>query len=190
MAIALLSSCQKSLRPEKYVNRINTDENLVIEQAGENFTYEAMFRPDDFMALLSFGNESINKEHFYAQKKSYGDNINFQFRIHTKDKNREALKAGLLNKADYFQRLNHLSEGVQRDFKILLGSDTLLCQMVHFERTYSMRPYVNLLLSFPCTPKQKKQDFTLLYNDLLFDGTSQKFVYQQSKINQCPKLKL
>ena len=101
----------------------------------------------------------------------------------------EFLRTGISDISQYHRRLEYYTSHVQRDLKLVVGSDTLDCSLSHFERTYGVAPYNTLVLAFD-GGQESEEGFSLIYDDRVLGLGRTKFTIDQKDLDRLPTLKL
>ncbi|MCH2236141.1 MAG: hypothetical protein MK078_18055 [Crocinitomicaceae bacterium] len=82
----------------------------------------------------------------------------------------DELKQDILKKnfkEGYEEAVSYLAFGVENDFQLISGVDTLKSNYAQYERTFHLAPYERVLVSF--SGANFTEDFELIYNDILFN---------------------
>jgi hypothetical protein len=168
----------EKLCPVGYVEWIEDKTNgIKIEKTIEGFTYSVMYKPVEYVALLDLKKASVAKQELQNKIEEYNGLQYYTFKITTPDEG-ELLKKKLTNTNDYYSRIQYYSFEMQKDLKLIEGTDTLDCVLFHFERTYGVSPDITFVVGFPLT--ENKFDKTLLYDEKIF-GAGKIFLTVQSK---------
>lgn len=161
-----------------------------------------LYLPINFLILLFLiscanenrsGNESFDglNESTLAQKKindlgfevrlmeitsgngSGRQDISLLLRVKNLRDNLPPIKYNLQNDAEFGERINYFSFGIQRDLKLVLEGDTIACSMHHFVRKYDLAPYLDIVAVFPVKTalfqSKKAVPGTFIYNDRIFN---------------------
>lgn len=88
------------------------------------------------------------------------------------------------------ERYNYLSFAMQRDIKLVEGTDTLPCKLYHFERSYDLVSYRTFVLGFEKRKENEDKDKTLILDLAYFNTGPIKLNYKATDINSVPNIKL
>jgi hypothetical protein len=190
LIISLATGCKKaSLFPVDYIRYVERPSNgLRIEKSMANVKYWAQYKSNEYILLKESRIASGNSKDFTEGIKVLSGFIYFTFNIGSSDGKRPLIELKD-NKSEYFQRLAYCNSGLQNDFLLVDGEDTLPCAMYQFERNYGLAPSNNFILGFKQKNSSTVKDKTLLYFDHLFNFGLLKFSLKASDINQIPELK-
>ena len=146
----------------------------------------------DYVVLKDFSDTAqLNSEVFKQHQKEYQNMEYFTFRIESLKEKEELLKVGLKSESDYYSRIEYFSFKAQNDFKLIRGTDTLNCNLYHYERVYGLAPYATMLLGFPAQEnKNTKQDMYLLFEDKTFKNGHIYLNIKQQDLASIPTLQL
>jgi hypothetical protein len=100
----------------------------------------------------------------------------------------DVLQFAANNTDEYYQRVEYFSFFMQKDLCLLMGVDTILCKLFHFERNYGTAPYVDFMLGFESTAN-KNVDRILLYDDKVYTQSTIRLTIPFNHIQNIPKLK-
>jgi hypothetical protein len=189
----LFEGCtKKELSPSDYMHWIEDSSNglkQVQEMGGYEFT--AQFRPSEFQALQELRDSIPDKTLLEKTTGNYKNTYYFIFKMATEDHDKDILKAGISSPNEYYGRLQYFISGLQNDFKLAAGKDTLACSLCNFERTYSVSPYSNFVLAFD-RPKNDTgtKDLVLYYQDRVFGGGRLSFRFDKKDLDHIPQIQL
>lgn len=188
-----------TLAPDEYVKWIeNNDNGIKVAKKIGDFTYAALFKPYEYVALTELKKDSINKKNV-QQKINECDGLQyFTFRISAENQKEELLKVNLNSEQDYYSRIEYFSFKMQNDLKLIDGKDTLDCALFHFERVFGLAPYATFVLGFPLTREEMKitesgkknsyKNKTLLFEDRTFGAGNIYMTIKQENLNRIPEL--
>lgn len=161
-------------------------EVLQTEKKVEDYTFSALYRPVDYLALADMANEPFDEQRFKKKKEQYEGLQYFTFKISAEGQNTELLKVNLKSKDDYYKRIEYFSFKMQNDLKLIENSDTLDCVLFHFERVYNIAPYALFTVAFP--EGNTNTDKTIFYDDNIL-GVGRIFLKVKAEnINAIPEL--
>ena len=148
LTIFCASGCGKTLEYKEYFSFYNQfEQGSFVEFMDSNCLYKLQYRPVEYMALsdLRSKRELITTENIDSiQNELAGSGYNFCIRIFSKD------DSPILDEADvsYYQNISQLTS----DFPLLVygltaTGDTAYCRFSHFERSYNLQPFVQILFN-------------------------------------------
>ncbi len=173
--------CSKGIDYKKYLVWYESDQNpLHKTQTMGDIEYTCTYMVTDYFRAreLASGN---NPDKGQQDESEY-----YKLNIKIKD-NSEPLTYHLKNKSESYERINYLVSNVKDDILLLTSTDTLSCQMHHYERVYHVGNTLSVLFIFDKTNEQKER--TIAFNDKLFNNDLITFTFTQDEINSVPKLK-
>lgn len=177
------------LSVEDYRQWVEKEDNatLVQDKTMGDLVFSAKYKPRSYMAMLQSGSTQISPLRLRAVEDSLKGYEYFTFKIAHPNHNTELLKLNLNHQNEYFGRVEYYSFGIQNDFFLICGQDTLPCALSHFERTYGLAPHATFTLSFE---GQRKEDepLTLLYNEKVFGLGLIALRFEAENLNQIPSV--
>ena len=189
--IAITVSCgpKKTLSPEKYVKWCdNPDNGLVVKKDLGQFSFTLCYTPPEYLAVKELGKRvELNSTILDSAVKEYSDLQYFTFRMGSVNEG-DFLKQEITTEQDYFDRIHYYNSQVNKDIFLVDGNDTLKCVMHHFERTYSVAPYDNLLLAFEKGKGNGSKK--MIYNDHILGTGPVIITISQEAINNIPHISL
>jgi hypothetical protein len=189
--ILLLGGCNysNSLSPDEYMNWVNdADNGLLHEQIIGEYKFIFQYYPAAYMTLkdLYTSGVEVNKDSFDSTLREY-DGLQYGiFKIGTISGNNEFLKQGVVSEQEYFDRIQYFISMVQNDIYLVSGLDTLPCKMHHFERTFSINSFDNIVLGFDAD--QKKVDKTVIFSDKVLGIGDIKFFIPNKVFTTIPQI--
>ena len=150
--------------------------------------YRICYLPAESMAYMELKNENFSQEQFKQSCKYYTDMSYFNFRIELKQGSGELLKYHLNSPQQYNDRINYMAFGMQKDVFLIQGKDTLYSGLYHFERIFEVAPYATVMLAFDNKKFKREKEFTIVFNDRLFNKGYIKYNYKSNQLIDLPKL--
>jgi hypothetical protein len=185
-----LSSCDNGKNHTEYFNYYNSfEEGSFIQVENKGLIYKLQYRNPELLALIAMrGEKSIDKKKFQEIKEDYQEGSSFSIRIFSKS-NGLILDRTTVGSDEYYKRIEMLNTEFPNLVVGVNANDTSYCQFHHFERTYNVQPFVQVLFNIP---NSNGKDFDqLLFQDLIFnDGEIVVFPDFKNYKNHLPKLKL
>ena len=164
--------------------------DLVKNKTISDVNYQIAFLPKDYLVYTELKNEDFTPEKFDAARKNYTGMTYFKFRIEVKNAGvgGELLKYKISSPAQYNARINYMSFKMQNDIFIVQGNDTLYPGMYHFERIYEIAPFATVMLAFDDKKFKPENEFTVVYNDRLFNKGFIKYNYSPKQLIDLPNI--
>ena len=192
LAILILfsASCSHTLKPVEYVHYVEDVKNgLHPIQEKQPYVFSLQYKPLDYVALEELRQAEVSSEELKKEIKSFGAMQYFTFRISTTDSTKDALKVNKASDKESTERQNYFDFYIQRDLKLIEGSDTLPCRLCHCVRGNGLTPYNDFVLAFDHPKKVVNGDLTFIYEDKILKTGTVTFLIAQSSINHIPQLK-
>ena len=127
----------------------------------------------------------VSKEDFSQIKENYLGLEYYVFRIEAPE---NVLNYQLQANETPQERLNYYAFQMQKDLQLIVGMDTLQCQLFHLEQNSGIAPYLTFSLGFE-TPKTQT-DRKFYYTDPIFRTEQIELTIKQSAIDAAPSLAL
>lgn len=172
----------------------NKDNGLKVEKNIGDLNFSALYKPYEYLAVMELKKGGLNKQVLKKKMQEYEGMYYFTFKITSMDQHQELLKKGIDTEQEYYSRLEYFSFGMQNDFKLIDGKDTLNCTLYHFERVYGLAPCATMVLGF--TPAGKhpvgklNNNVTLGYEDKLFGAGNVYMTFKEEDLKRIPAVKL
>lgn len=184
-----LSNTKTELPLEEFVKWVGDKQNdLSKSKEISEMKYHLTYVPKECMAFLELKDEAYTPEQFNNSLNSYKTMSYFNFRIELKDGKGELLKYNLTSPQQYTERINYVSFGMQKDIFLVQEKDTLLPGLYHFERIFDVAPFTTVMLAFDNEKFDPEKEFTIVYNDRLFNKGYIKYNYQPKQLIDLPNL--
>jgi hypothetical protein len=178
-----------SLPIDDYVAWIsNTDNGLNKQKEISDLEFNLSYISPENMTYLELKNEEYNTALFKQKLKDYSVMSYFNFKIKLKSAEGELLKYNLGSVGQYDYRIKHIAFNMQKDIFIVQDSDTLYPGIYHFERIYDIAPYATVMIAFDNSKFKKQNEFTIVYNDRLFNKGLIKYNYKANQLVDLPNL--
>lgn len=174
---------------DDFVSFVKNEENdLVKEKQVSDIKFRMSFMPKECLAYLELKSDTENVNKLKETIKHYEGMSYFNLRLELESGEGELLKHNLSSAMQYEARVRYLSFEIQKDIFLIQGNDTISPGMYHFERIYEVAPYATIMLAFDDAKFKKDQDFTIVYNDKLFNKGLIKYYYKQNQLIDLPKI--
>lgn len=177
---------QNKLIPSQYVSWVeNKDNGLEKKKKIDDITYVAQYRPVPYIICQEERKDDIADS---LVKRRSGELNGMQYlNLKIEVPQGELLKYKITSRAEYDERVNYFSFGMQKDIQLVDGKDTLPCVLFHYERIYDVAPYGIFLMAFP-KGKSTGADKTLIFSDNQFNKGIIKFHFDSKNIENVPQL--
>lgn len=163
-------------------NKLNKSKDI------SDIRFNLSYLPAPSMAFLELRTESYDFPKFQETCNHYEDMTYFNFKIEVIDGSGELLKYKLESPAQYDGRVKYMSFEMQKDICLVQGRDTLLPGLFHFERIFEVAPYSTVMFAFDTKKFNKDNEFTIIYNDKLFNKGFVKFNYKNKQLINLPNI--
>lgn len=150
--------------------------------------FKLSFMPAHSLAYIELKGEKYSAAVFDSVCRDYSQMSYFNLRIETPNRNGELLKYDLHNGQEYNDRITYMSFGMQRDIYLVQGNDTLYPGLYHFERIFEIAPYATVMLAFDNSKFKQENEFTIVYDDHLFDKGFLKYIFYPNQLIDLPKI--
>ncbi|HZK64304.1 MAG TPA: hypothetical protein VFC34_09170 [Puia sp.] len=179
-----------SLSPSEYVAWVrNIDNGLRKEKTIEDLTFSVQYKPYPYIVCLEEKKNTL-ADSIVKNRISGLDGMQyFDLKIALNASQGELLKYKAGNSYEYDRRVKYFAFEMQKDIRLLDGTDTLPCALFHFERTYDVAPYSTFLLGFTPGKDARSEEKTLIFYDRTFGKGTVKFTFRNIELTNIPKLK-
>lgn len=167
---------------------IDEENGLTKKKKISDIDYKIAYLPAEQMAYMELKNEPYTEEKFNSTLQNYKNMSYFNFRIELNSQSGEVLKYNLNSAQHYSERINYLAFGMQKDIFMIQNGDTLFSGLYHFERIYDLAPYATVMLAFDDKKFKKENEFSIVFNDHLFNKGYIKYNYKPNQIIDLPNL--
>lgn len=164
------------------------ENNLVKSKDISELNYKMSFVPKECMAFKELKGQEYTNEEFDEALTHYKDMSYFNFRIEVPKEQGELLKYNLSSPQQYNDRINYMSFRMQKDIILVQDNDTLFPGIFHFERIFEVAPFATVMLAFDNKKINLEKEFTIIYNDQLFNKGYIKYYYQPNLLIDLPKI--
>ena len=180
-----------SLKPMEYIKWVEDPENgFLLEKNINEFSYVALYKPGNYSTLVEMAVlEKINEEKFKEVQKTYEGMNYFTFKIACSETKDELLRYKSSSSSEYFNRLEYFSFKAQNDFNLLNGTDTIKCELFHFEGSFGLAPVLTFVIGFS-RPEKQLGPMTLIYEDRIFKNGTIKLLFPKETLSNEPELVL
>jgi hypothetical protein len=192
-ASLMCCNSKQTLNREAYIRWMNDPEcPLKNEKQIGDYTFIAQYKPIDLVALGEFSIEDLpNGVAFDSIKKEFEGMQYFVLKIGVSDASKDMLSFGISNQQEYYNRVEYFATHAQQDLYLVEGTDTLPCRLYHFERTYGVSPFNNLLIGFENNMEADNvKTKRLHFNDQALGHGMLQFNFSEKDLKNIPQLEL
>lgn len=183
-----ISTSKVALPVEGYIEYIkDTQNNLILTKTISDFSYTIQYLPSEYLALKELKSDSLTAKKIEQKLGELNELQYFVFSIQNNKSGKELLKYNLENEIEYQARLDYFSFRMQDDLKLIDGSDTLSCELFHFERTFDLSPRLVFNVAFKNPRSNGNKTFT--FNDLIFKNGEINLKFDKTTFYNIPKIK-
>lgn len=150
--------------------------------------YTLSYLPSETMAFLELRKEEYDFSKFKKTSENYSEMTYFNFKVEVINGRIELLKHQLQSASQYEARVKYMSFEMENDIYLLQGKDTLHPGLFHFERIFEVAPYATVMFAFDNQKFNKDENFTIVYNDKLFEKGFVKFNYKTKQLINVPNI--
>ncbi|PCJ64356.1 MAG: hypothetical protein COA58_13460 [Bacteroidetes bacterium] len=185
-----MASCSSGIGYKEYFNFFNQfDEGSSMVFVDGDITYSLQFRPAEFLALNHIKSDSeINADKISKTISDYEQGLNFCLRI-SSVKNEDILDLNTKDKGEYYGRIAMLNVDFPRLIAGISKKDTMRCQIHHYERTYKVQPFVQVLFNIKSN-KENLPENVVFYDDIFNEGKKIEFKNFKEYYSNLPKLNI
>lgn len=170
----LLFGCEKKfLSPKEYLGWVeNPSHGLTNSKQIGEIEYSLAFLPVNYLVLKDIGTTEVLSPALFKEKKKKKEGLQYYLlKINLLGNKGDLLHYKINNENEYYSRAEYYSFSVQSDLQLVDGHDTLPCVLFHFENNYSLTPYIQLLMGFSNTGKNRNDnDIRVIFDDKVFNN--------------------
>jgi hypothetical protein len=179
----------ETVSADEFVSWCSNEENQLSKtKTISEMMYKVIFLPPESMAYMELKTGQYDLETFRKTSESYKGMSYFNFRLELNNGNGELLKYNVNSPAHYEERIKYVSFYMEKDLYLVQGGDTIYPGLYHFERTYEVVPFLTVMLAFDNKKFDREKEFTLVYNDKLFEKGLVKFNYHHKQLIDVPQV--
>ena len=187
----LVTSCSKQeLSPMDYVKWVDDSDNgLKKSKIYKGITISAQYRPVEYQVAIEEKSHALSAEKLDSRSKQIEGMQYYLLRFALEDRSKDIMRFALSSEAEYYQRLNYCSFGMQNDIYLVQGTDTLSCKLFNAVRSYGLSPNADYLLAFEEKDASAKTERQLIVNDAVFGLGPVKFKFTEDDLNNIPHIR-
>ncbi|MCH2044427.1 MAG: hypothetical protein MK212_09960 [Saprospiraceae bacterium] len=194
MATVLYSTigCAKQeLLPSDYVVWVTDPVNgLQKEKEISPLRVEALYKPIGYIISNEKRRNEISQEEYKQRAKELEGMHYITLKLGITNAQQDVTNWGVTDQQSQEERLAYLSFEMQKDIKLVEGTDTLPCALFHFERSYDLSTQRTFVLAFEKRRIASEEDKTLILDLAYFKTGPIKLTYKNSELTNSPNLKL
>jgi hypothetical protein len=188
LVLSFMASCGNKLPPKEYVNYIlNPDNGLYVSSDMNGVKYTLQYQPVEYLVMLQLKSFSIPPDTFKEEYNRFKGMEHYVFHIDIND-----MKTLLSKETDSSltknNLLDYLNFKIQKDIKLVEGSDTIPCGISECESGMGMFPYYSFVIGFPMNEYQGDREF--IFSSKKIRTGDVKLVIKGQSIKNLPKLKM
>ncbi|MFT6111453.1 MAG: hypothetical protein ACJAXV_000222 [Bacteroidia bacterium] len=190
VCLGSFTSCGNKLDFKSYFDFYNQfQEGSYMEVLDNGYIYQLQYRPKEYLSINELKtNPKINSSLIRKEMNEYAEGLNFCLRI-ASEKHEDVLEKNTSAKSEYYERIGKLNADFPYNVAGVNETDTMLCQFHHYERTYKVQPFVQVLFSL--NGDMQTMPDKVIFDDIIFNGGKRiEFTEIIKYLNQLPKLNI
>jgi hypothetical protein len=177
---------KKYLSPEALKQYPLDPENGLYKAEEKNgVKLEMIYRPKDLIIAQEVEGDDPTQWKVVEEKLDTFDYFIFRLSKNGKEIQNEYASDPVI----FSQVVNYLSNNMIHDLKLKVDDDTLSLANMVYVPTFGASNSSNILLIFPSSLKKQNEDFSITFNDPLFDTGVTDFQFEINDIKKTPYLK-
>jgi hypothetical protein len=195
IVVALLlfysSGCTPSkINREQFLLYIQDPDNgLALKEEINDWVIELKYLPAEYFLLTQIDNNDLNDSIINATRIENQDSRYFLLTISNR-LNKSSLNKDVNSIDEFNERINKLMVDVPQSVTYLTLNNTLKCSMHTIERSYNLSSAQNILLTFEVPENIKQEDFSICWNDQIFNFGKIYFQYKAKDFKNIPSIAL
>lgn len=174
----------------KHWMQTKASEILVKQKKIGDLDFVVKYRPLNNMALRNLKGKKINQKSFDAEVSKLKDLQYYVLNINVLgDSKQNITNYNISSKEEQEKRLYYLSFQMKNDIRLIDGTDTLACELFHFERAYNLTNHRTFNLAFDRSLHDLETDKTLIIDVPYFGTGPVKLNFSKKDIQKIPTLK-
>ncbi|MBI3235069.1 MAG: hypothetical protein HYZ42_13720 [Bacteroidetes bacterium] len=151
-----------------------------------DYYFRSQYKSIDYVVALEKLQHVIDTKDINKRKGELEGLLYFTYRIDTKKTSSPMLSNGVVGDAGYSNRLSYFFNASSHFYLLDSQNDTLPCKLYHFEQSYSLAPYNDIILGF--LPPKQPSTLTIVYDDTELGVGIVKFNYPKELFSDLPKV--
>jgi hypothetical protein len=179
--MVLLMGCSKGIDYKKYLTWYESEANpLHKKQIIGDIEYTCTYLVTDYFLARDIASG--------VSPDPKSEDLSEYYKINIKIKNnQEPLTYQIENSNESYERINYLVSDIKDDILLVTSTDSLSCQLHHYERVYHVGNTLSVMFIFDKTDNPESR--TILFNDRLFGNNILRFTFDKDEIKTIPILK-
>jgi hypothetical protein len=176
---------------DELANWVSASGNSILTKTKkiEEYNYTLKYLPLDYLISNELKKSEISKKEYDSLKAEYEGMEYYEMRIQIDGFNDETAKYQLDDMGLYQQRIVYMSFAMQENLKLVTETGKEIpCDLFHFERTYAVAPYATFLMGFAKDKIGDAKEYTVIFDDNLFNKGLLKFNWEVTQLQNVPKL--
>ncbi len=165
------------------------DNGLALKEEINDWVIELKYLPTEYFLLNQIDNNNLNDSIINATLTENQDVRYFLLTISNR-LNKPSLNKDVNSIAEFNERINKLMVDVPQSVTYLTSSNILKCSMHTIERSYNLSSAQNILLTFEVPENIKQEDFSICWNDQIFNFGKIYFQYKAKDFKNIPSIAL
>lgn len=185
----IISNKEQNLTATEFI-RWCADESNSLNKTKDisEFKYNLMYLSPQSMAYLELRTEEHDYARFQKTCDHYTEMTYFNLKIEVPKSSGELLKYELQSPLQYENRIKYISFNMQNDICLVQKGDSLRPGLYQFERIFEVAPYSTVMMAFDNKKFNREKEFTIVFNDKLFDKGYIKFNYKNGQLTNVPHI--
>jgi hypothetical protein len=186
-----ISGCTPSkVNREQFLLYIQDPDNgLALKEEINDWVIELKYLPAEYFLLTQIDNNYLNDSIVNATRIENQDSKYFLLTISNR-LNKSSLNKDVNSITEFNERMNKLMIDVPQSVTYITSSNTLKCSMHTIERSYNLSSAQNILLTFEVPENIKQEDFSICWNDQIFNFGKVYFQYKAKDFKNIPSIAL
>ena len=180
------------MTPLDYIHYVENPSNgLLIEQRINGVNYRLQYQPIEYCVMLEKKSLSIPSDIFKSEYDRFKGLEHYIFRM-----NRQSIDSIMdkMNDTVGFKRklTEYFDFKIQKDIKLVEGTDTIPCSICQCESSFGMTPYYTFVLGFTIQDlkKESQADRLFIYSNKVFNTGEVKLLVEGKNVSKIPNLKM
>ena len=192
-AFSAQQQAPRRLNPVEYARWIVSPSNGLQSKVTEgSYDFIVNYLPADYMILKEFRGREFSRKQFEKRQKELKNTEYYSLLINLNNGKNNVVKSLVdEHKANADQVVKYLAYDLQREIRLVKGTDTLKCSFLHMEETYEVTSYARLTLVFDVPEEGRRksdQDRTILATFPWLQNPDLRFSIAKKNLQNVPKV--
>ncbi len=192
LLVFLFISCTESdkiLSEKEFIEWVEDEDNgLTMVKEFDDFIFTLQYRPAEYIVAKECISKDCSPEEIQTRKSELEELYHFNLKITAKDTKEEMLKKNISSPEEYFGRIEYFTSHAENDLKLYTSTDTIDCGLYHFERSYNMAPFSNMVVGFE-RDSIAIEDLTFSFDERVLGIGKINFKIEQETLKKLPSIK-